>query len=145
MNTLHLKIITPERLVYESDISEFFAYTHSGKIGILPLHIPLITLLKAGEMIIKKNGVDLPVAVSGGILEVKPSSRIDGRIVTPVTVLADHLEFASDIDVEKSQEAYERAKQAMAQKGKDDAGFSRLQGIIEKELNRIKIGGKYKR
>lgn len=146
MPKINLKIITPEKLVYEGVVSEFYAFTQTGKIGVLPMHVPLVTVLKPGEMIIKKDGVDLPMAVSGGILEVRPSLNISGEFVTPVVILVDHLEFAQDIDLEKSKAAYERAKKAMEEKSNLlDVDFARLQAKIEKELNRVKIGSKYRK
>ncbi len=146
MNKLNLKIITPEKLAYESVIDEFYAPTQMGKIGILPRHIPLVAALKPGEMVIRKNGVDFPVAVSGGILEVKPIEPGADTSLTPVVVLADHLEFAHEIDVQRSREAHDRAQKAMQEKGNViDVEFAMLQSKIEKELNRVKIGSKYKK
>ena len=120
--------------------------TEAGSVGILPLHIPLVSVLKPGEIIVQKDGIAMPMALSGGILEVKPSKNIDGEVVTDVVVLADHIELAFEINLEKSKEAYERAKEAMQKKENMlDVDFARLQAKIEKELNRVKVGNKYRK
>lgn len=136
MKKINLKIVTPERVVYQNDVDEIIASTESGMIGILPNHAPLVSIIKTGEFSVKKDGEIMPLAVSGGILEVKSGSQ--------VVVLADHSEFAHEIDLKRAKEAYARAQKVMEEK-KDiqDVDFARFQSMIEKELNRVTIGNKY--
>ena len=91
MNKINLKIVTPEKLVYENIVDEIYASTHSGVIGILPEHFPLVTALKPGEIRVKEKGTEVPMAVSGGILEVRPMQKSEDGFVTEVIILADRL------------------------------------------------------
>ena len=145
MNKINLKIVTPEKLVYENIVDEIYASTHSGVIGILPEHFPLVTALKPGEIRVKEKGTEVPMAVSGGILEVRPMQKSEDGFVTEVIILADRLEFSHEIDIKRAKEAYERAKKAMEEKeNMADIDFARVQSNIEKELNRIKVATKYR-
>ncbi len=51
---MKLNIITPERIVYSDDIDQITIPTMDGEITVLPHHVPLVGILKAGELIIKK-------------------------------------------------------------------------------------------
>ena len=138
-NTLELKIITPDRIVYDgTGISSITIPTKEGEITVLPGHIPLIAPIKTGEARLIKEGVTLGLAVSGGILEV----RADNTIV----ILAERGELAHDIDVARAEDAYERAKLAMKMEmNVADVDFAKIQSALEKELNRINIGKKWRK
>lgn len=144
MPKIKLKIITPERIAYESEVDSIQVSTKNGEVGILPRHIPLVSIIKPGGISIKKGKEELLLAVSGGVLEVKPFSIKED--MSQVIVLADNLEFSSEIDIPRAKEAYERAQKVMLEKQHVlDVDFARIQSKIEKELNRIKIGGKYRK
>jgi F-type H+-transporting ATPase subunit epsilon len=137
MNLIKLTITTPDKLVYEDTVSEVIIPTKDGQITVLPNHIPLISILAVGEVRIKKEGTVESYAVSGGILEVRPNSE--------VILLADRSEAAKDINIERAQEAYARAEEAMKQAGTvPDIDLPRFRVNLEKEANRIKIGSKFK-
>ncbi len=70
--TLLVEIVTPERIVYTNEVEMVIAPTIDGEIGILPLHIPLVTVLAPGELRVRHNeGKDVEwFAVSGGYLQV---------------------------------------------------------------------------
>lgn len=138
MKKINLMIVTPERVVYQNEVDEITASTESGVIGILPEHAPLVSIVKTGEFSVKKDGEILPLAVAGGILEVRSGSR--------VVVLADYSEFAREIDLKRAEEAYARARELMEKKAEiEDVDFARFQSMIEKELNRVKIASKHQK
>ncbi len=138
MKSLKIKIATPERIVYENDIFQATIPTQNGEITILPNHIPLVSVLRAGELMIKdKNGEQI-LALAGGFLEIKNNNEI--------TILADNIERVEEIDIARAEEARKRAEEQM--KGSKDAqevDFARLQAVIEREMNRIRVGKKYRR
>jgi F-type H+-transporting ATPase subunit epsilon len=136
---LEIKIITPDKVVYDSTgISSVTIPTAEGVITVLPGHIPLIAPIKTGEAHFVKGGDTLALAVSGGILEVR-----DGHTVV---ILAERGELAHDIDVARAEDAYERAKLAMKMEmDVADVDFARFEGLMEKELNRINVGKKWRR
>ncbi|HEU5086669.1 MAG TPA: F0F1 ATP synthase subunit epsilon, partial [Roseiflexaceae bacterium] len=65
---MHLEIITAERVVLSDEVDQINAPTKDGRIGILPRHMPLLTILDAGELDIIKDGETTPYAVTGGFM-----------------------------------------------------------------------------
>lgn len=134
---LKFKIVTPEKTIYENEIFQISIPTMSGEITVLPNHIPLVSILKAGELKIKDKDGEHNMAVSGGFLEVRGNNEI--------VILADHAERAEEIDIQKTEEAKKRAEEQMlAAKNEQDVDFAKLQAIIDKELNKLKIAKKYR-
>jgi len=101
--TLICEIVTPERIVYTNEVEMVVAPTIDGEIGILPLHAPLVSVLKPGEIRVKWNAEkDVEwFAVSGGYVQVHEDK---------VIILADQAEIASKIDIERARQAVERVK-----------------------------------
>ncbi|MEK7212996.1 MAG: F0F1 ATP synthase subunit epsilon [Patescibacteria group bacterium] len=138
MSTLNFKIVTPEKTVYENNgVLQISLPTMTGEITVLPNHIPLVTVLKAGELKLKDNAGDQVIAVAGGFVEVKGENQI--------VVLADNAERAEEIDVARAEEARQRAEEEMAKiKNVQDVDFAKLQAIIDREMNRLRVARKYK-
>ncbi|MFA6908649.1 MAG: F0F1 ATP synthase subunit epsilon [Patescibacteria group bacterium] len=130
MSTLRLEITTPESVVYTDSVDEIVLPTVQGEIGILPHHVPLMTVLRAGEIRIKKGGEETSMAVSGGFVEVRPDA---------VVILADTAERAEDIDEQRAEEARQRAHALLEEKQVDQVEFAELSSKIEKELARVKV------
>ena len=108
---MNLEIITAERSVFEREVDMVIAPGLDGQLGILPRHAPLMTILKPGELTVKKSGEDdIYVAVSGGFMEV---------IGNRVSVLADACERSDEIDEARAEEAIKRAQERLAQRGSD--------------------------
>ncbi|MCU0494050.1 MAG: F0F1 ATP synthase subunit epsilon [Chloroflexaceae bacterium] len=99
---IHLEIVTAERVVMSDDVDMINAPTKDGRVGILPRHSPLMTILDVGELTIVKNGERTPFALSGGFMEVLPNR---------VTILADTVERADEIDEERAERARVRAEE----------------------------------
>src|SRR3990167_5948173 len=97
---MKLRIITPEKLVLEEDIDRVTLPTKEGEITVLPHHIPLVGIVQPGEIFIKKGNQSIPMAVSGGMLQVRPSEII---------ILADSAERVEEIVEERAEQARERA------------------------------------
>lgn len=137
--TLELKILTPDAIVYDgSEVSSVTLPTESGEITVLPLHIPLISRLKTGQIKVVKGGETFALAVSSGVLEVQKDSK--------VVVLAERSEMAHLIDIDRAEEAYRRAKEIKERiKDDEDIDDAKVSAAIEKELNRIKIGTKWQK
>ncbi|HYE59719.1 MAG TPA: ATP synthase F1 subunit epsilon [Candidatus Kapabacteria bacterium] len=135
---LTFSIVTPDGVTYQDDVDQVTIPTTKGHVTILPGHIPLVAILAPGELIAKKKDYEVPLAVSGGILEVRPGNVI--------YVLADTAERAEHIDVERAETARQRAEELMKQQhATDDVEFARLQAKIEKELARVRVGKKYRK
>lgn len=139
MNTIKLKITTPEGITYENDVFQITIPTTSGEITILPNHIPLVSVLKTGELRVKDiTGGEQIIAVAGGFIEMRGNNEL--------IILADNAERAEHIDVERAETARKRAAEQMKQaKAGEDIDYARLQAVIDREMNRIKVGKKYKK
>ncbi len=135
---MKFKIVTPDGVIYEDEIASVSLPTQNGEITVLPHHIPLISVIKTGEIRIVKEGQEIGVAVSSGVLEVREKSE--------VIVIADTAERAEHIDLDRAEAARKRAQELMLQeKFEDDVQFAALQAQMEKELTRIKVGNKYRK
>ncbi len=130
MSKIHFKIVTPERVVFEEDVDAVTLPTVEGEITVLPHHIPLVSLLKAGEVLIKKGNEKIPLAVSSGVIEV------DGK---NIVVLADTAERADELEEEKIEKAREAAQALMHAKRGDEEGFAEATAGLERELARLKV------
>ena len=71
LKTLHLKIITPNAVILDSNVNAVIARSVDGDVGILPDHIPLITPLSQAALFYKENELGNYAAVLGGLMEVK--------------------------------------------------------------------------
>lgn len=133
---IKLKIITPEKTVYEGDVSQATLPVTDGEVTILPNHRSYIASLKAGEIYLKVLSEDIYMAVSGGFIEFDQDK---------LTVLADTAERAEEIDIKRAEEARKRAEELKKEKIEmDDAEYARVAAAVEKELARIKVGRKHR-
>lgn len=135
---MKFQIVTPERTMFSDEIDQVSLMTENGEITILPHHIPLVTKLKPGEVRYKKQGRESAIAVSGGFGVV----RDDGT----VAILADNAEHAHEIDLARAEEARARAAKLMEEtRNKEDVDYAALAVKLEKELNRLRVGNKYRK
>ena len=134
---MKFKIVTPEKVIYENEIIQVSIPTTSGEITVLPHHIPLVSVLAAGELKIKDKDGEHHIAVSGGFLEVKGNNEI--------IILADHAERAEEVDLQKAEEARARAEEQMKNiKNVQDVDFAKLQAVIDREVNKMRVAKKYR-
>ena len=136
MKNIKIKIVTPERTVYEDEVSQATLPTIDGEVTILPDHIPYITALKAGEIMLKKGEEIIHLAISGGFIE------FNNNILT---MLADTVERAEEIDLKRAEEAKQRAEELQKQRITiDDMEYAKTAALVEKELARIKVARKHR-
>lgn len=120
---MQLDIVTAERVVLSEQVDQVNVSTREGRIGVLPNHAPLLTILAPGEMDIIKQGEMTPYALTGGFLEVHANR---------VTILADTVERADEIDEARAREARDRALRAL-ESSATDADFDRMRAEAELE------------
>lgn len=132
---IQFKITTPEKIVYEGEIDQITLPTLEGEITILPNHVSLVSVLKAGELSFKESGKLIALAISGGFLEFKNNNLI---------VLADTAERVEEIDLVRAEEARQRAEALKTEKRLDEQEYATLAAKIEKELARIKVARKHR-
>ena len=135
MATLRLEIITAERQVFADDVNVVVAPGIEGELGILPHHAPLMTMLKPGELLIRKDGNETYMVVSGGFLEVRPDK---------VIVLADACERAEEIDITRAEEAKHRAEERL-KAHPPGLDIARAQAALLRSLIRIRVAERRRR
>ncbi len=133
MSSLSFEIITPDGLKFQEDVYEVVLPTPQGTIGVLPHHIPLISIVTPGVISIRRHdsAQEEPehLATEGGFVE------INGK---RVRLLADTAERADDIDELKAQEALAQARQLRAA-AKDQVSLADATALIEKQTARLKV------
>jgi F-type H+-transporting ATPase subunit epsilon len=135
---INFKIVKPEGVVYSDEqIEKVTIPTKDGYITVLPNHIPLITIIQTGELVIYKKDHQIEIAVSGGVAEIRKDNTVH--------ILADSAERAEEIDLERAEEGRKRAEELLAlEQNVADVDFARVQASLEKEMNRLRIAKKYK-
>ena len=129
-----LEIVTVERLLYSDDVDMVVAPGIEGVLGILPNHAPLLTALKYGELIVRKQGEDgQSFAIGGGFMEVVPGK---------ITVLADAAERADEINLDRAKAARERAQGLLDSGNLTMDELVRVEASIRRAMVRIKIAEK---
>lgn len=130
VESFKLKMFTLEKVAFEGRIVSLVAPGADGYFGVLAHHAPLVAALKSGKLTTKdESGSETVYAVSGGFLEASSNS---------VVVLADAIERAGEIDIERAEAARERAARRI---DSDLPGIDtlRAQAAFSRALNRIKI------
>jgi len=136
MSKILFKIITPERIVFESEVNQATLPALDGEVTILPNHIPYISPIKAGEILLKTGGEEQSLSVSGGFIEFSNNT---------LSVLADTAERAEEIDIARAEEAKKYVEDLKNKRvSMDEQEFAKVSAVLERELARIKVAKKYK-
>ena len=99
--TLKLCVLTPNRIILDSEVKEIILSTNSGQIGVLPNHAPIATAVDIGLLRIRLNDQWLRVALMGGF------ARIGNN---EIIILGNEAEKSTDIDPQEAQETLEIAE-----------------------------------
>ncbi|HHF7344669.1 TPA: F0F1 ATP synthase subunit epsilon [Legionella feeleii] len=127
--TTHLDIVSAEQEIFSGVVEMVIATGELGEIGIVPGHAPLLTVLKPGEIrVTHQGGAQEIYYVSGGMLEVQPHY---------VTVLADTVERAEEIDEAAALAAKARAEEAITNKGAE-LDYSRAAAELARAVAQIR-------
>lgn len=100
-------LATTEGVLYEDTVSSITIPTMDGEITILPHHAPLVSVLKPGEMRVVKDEVAFHFVIMGGVLEMRSDNTL--------MILASDSIASTDIDIDASRAAYERAEKILAE------------------------------
>lgn len=125
----HVEIRTPDQLVYEGNVASIRAPGVEGNFEILAEHLPFLTALDIGEIRIRESETPQLMAISGGVFEV---------LRTGVTALVETAEWASEIDVERAENARDRAQAELAANA-PDLNRPQVEAALERAKNRIKV------
>jgi F-type H+-transporting ATPase subunit epsilon len=127
--TLRLEIVTPEATAYSEDVEMVTLPGSEGELGIYPKHVPLLTMLRPGELRVLKDGREIALAVGEGFVEITGDA---------VSVLTDMALESERIDESAAQKALERAKAAMSE---DHTGeeVAAIQASLQKALAQLHV------
>lgn len=125
---LLLEIVTPQGLVFSEEVDEVTASGSEGEFGILPGHVPFVTILKVGLLACKIGGISKYFFVNWGYAEAGADK---------VLVLADSAEISEEIDLERAQAAMKRAEERL--KKTEDIDFHRAEAALERAVIRIQL------
>ena len=129
MSLIHVDVVSATEEIYSGDAKCVFAPASMGEIGVYPLHVPLISTLKPGEVRVEtEDGVE-SIYVSGGIVEVQPHT---------VTIFSDTAIRANDLDESKAIEAKQRAEEAMAN-AQSDQEVSTTQAALAESMAQLQM------
>src|ERR1035441_6741865 len=126
MAKLQVELVTAEGRVLSEEADFVLAPGVEGDLGVLPNHIPLLTPLRTGEVMVRNGDAEHILFVAGGFLEVLPDK---------VTILADAAERAEDIDEARAEESRKRAQELLAQ----DVGNSEASLALERAMLRLRV------
>jgi F-type H+-transporting ATPase subunit epsilon len=130
--SIHLSIVTPERLLIDDVADEVQIPGAEGYLGILPGHAPLFSELKIGELGYRKGSTWSWLSVAWGFAEVLPDQ---------VRVLAETAERAQEVDVDRANRAKERAEKRLSHGG-DEVDYNRALVALERAVVRIQVSRK---
>jgi F-type H+-transporting ATPase subunit epsilon len=128
---INLQIITPEKIAYKDKADQITLPTRDGEITLMANHIPLISTMKHGELVLKNDGKEIPMAVCNGFIEVR------GNCITIMTDIAERVE---EINEQKAEEAKKKAQDLLKEKDRmSDVAFADATALLEKSLARIRV------
>jgi F-type H+-transporting ATPase subunit epsilon len=107
-NTLKLEIVTPESKIYSENVEMVTLPGSEGEAGIYPNHVPLMTQVQAGEIIVNRGGTEEVVAIGEGFAEITGEH---------VAILTDNAANSADIDEAAAEEAKAKAERQLEEGG----------------------------
>ena len=107
-DTLKLEIVTPESKIYSEDVEMVTLPGSEGEAGIYPNHVPLMTKVQAGEIVVSRDGNEEILAIGEGFAEVTGEH---------VAILTDNAANSGDIDEAAAEQAKAKAEQRLQEGG----------------------------
>lgn len=129
--SIHCRIITPEGIYKEMEADIINIDTTEGQQGILPNHLPLVTMLKIGKISTDENGTRQEYAAAGGLFYFRDNKA---------EILTDAIENKEEIDVKRAEDAKKRAEERISSNN-PNIDLQRAQIALEKAMNRLSVKG----
>lgn len=125
--TVKLVVNTPDRVFFNEEVTFVELSTTEGEIGIFPEHIPLTAVVIPCVLKIHQGNEVKKAAIHGGIVEI---------LKDKVTVLAEVAEWPEEIDVNRANEAKNRAEKRVSSK-EADTDVLRAEMALRRALARL--------
>jgi F-type H+-transporting ATPase subunit epsilon len=130
MAKLLLEIVTPESRTFSEEVDMVVLPGVEGELGILPLHVPLMTRLLPGEVRIMQDQKETELVVGTGFVEVTQ---------TKVSILTDMAMSDTEVDEAAAEVAVNRAKEALQNKDLSSEEISEIEGAIARSLAQLRF------
>ena len=131
MKEIFVEIITPSKSAYKGNVKLINVPGSLGNFQMLFNHAPLISSLEIGKInLVDTTDKEIEYVTGGGTVEVR-----DNKIL----ILADSVETADEIDIERAKKSYERAKERLASRNKGDIDILRAELSLQRAINRMKF------
>lgn len=136
MRKLHLVVVSQERQLLDTEVTQITVTTSEGEVTILPGHIPLVTKLMTGELRFVTSDRSDSIVVSRGFMTVSPGNQ--------VTIMADTAVHAREISEQKAEEAVHAAHETLRLSA-DQRERMMAEAALRRALLEIKIAERSKR
>ena len=130
---MHIEVVTPTGSVLEGDADEVIVPGVIGELGILPGHLPIITGLAIGELVVRTANFRQYFAVNQGFLEMA-----NDRVI----VVTENAEEAHDIDVERAQRARDRAEASLKALQLGTPEYKAMSDALQRAKTRLKVAAR---
>ena len=130
---MDVKVMAPDRIFYEGQVSFIEFNTTEGILGIYPKHIPMTVVIAPGVLkVVEDNGDTKEAALLSGFAEVLGDS---------ITILAESVEWPEEIDIKRAEEARIRAERRIKDSSQD---LNRAELALKRSVVRMQLGAKWK-
>jgi len=127
---LRLEIVTPENQAYSDDVDLVVLPALEGEMGVYPMHVPMMTQIKPGELVVTKGREVQHLAVGEGFVEITQ---------TRVNVLTDMAIEAKAIDESAAEKAVARAQERLREGNLGDEEVAAVQASLQKSLAQLHV------
>jgi F-type H+-transporting ATPase subunit epsilon len=130
---LTVRVIAPDKTVWDAEAEEVILPSTTGQLGILAGHAPLLTALDIGVMRVRPEKEWVAIALMGGFAEVENNE---------VTILVNGAERGDAIDLEQAKSAFESAKEHLSTvKEEDKKGTIQARQAFRRARARLQASG----
>jgi F-type H+-transporting ATPase subunit epsilon len=133
---IKFRLVSLGGLKFDDEVYEVTLPTLDGEIGVLNLHMPLVSVASTGSIAVRHKATDPDdfrdyFAVSGGVIEVSNNT---------LTVLVDEADHADEITLAEAQKAYDEANKLKSQ-AKDQVSLENAQSLVDRQAVRLQVAG----
>ncbi len=134
-HTLKLEIITPEAKAYSEDVDMVTLPGVEGEMGIYPEHVPLMTQVVPGEVLVRKGPLEIALAVGEGFVEITGDH---------VAIMTDMALKADEIDEAKAEEARAKAEARLHEKLSAEE-VAAVEGALAHSLAQLQVKRRHRK
>ena len=124
-----VSVLTPERTFFSGEAVSITVETIDGQIGVLADHVPMVTALAVGTLVIRQEDQTLIAFHSEGFMEVTAAGA---------EIFCQVCEWPDEIDIERAAEAKRRAEERLSH-GSDTSTMSHSNTSLLRALKRIRV------